>query len=95
MSKSIAEIRIKPEKIEDFKRYAADLAGATRKETGCLFYELYQSNDDPAIFFFLEEWERPEHLNSHLRSPNVAEFGNRMEGITDGPVKPFNWVRVV
>lgn len=95
MSMSIAKIKIKPDKIEDFKRYVTDLATPTRQESGCLFYYLYQMTVDLATFFFIEEWESQDQLDKHLHSPHVAQFEKKMEGITEGPVEPFSWVKVV
>jgi quinol monooxygenase YgiN len=50
----IATASVKPEKREDFKRGAATCIAATRKEEGCLLYDLHESISDPTRFVFVE-----------------------------------------
>jgi len=35
----------------------------TRKESGCISYELLQNRDDPTDFTFVEEWEKPRTID--------------------------------
>ncbi len=44
------------------------------KDAGCISYVLYQDQDSPLVFFFLETWESEELLNRHLGSEHFRAF---------------------
>ena len=95
MAKSIAKIRLKPEGIEAFQNCVAELAGPPGAEEGCLFYELYQSDEDPTVFYFLEEWRSQADLEKHLKTPHVAKFAATADVNIASPVEPIKWHRVL
>ena len=41
---------------------------STRREPGCLEYELYQLLDNPQLLFFYESWQSPEALAKHMNT---------------------------
>ncbi len=45
----------------------------TRRERGCVRYDLMQSRVDPDAFVFIEEWEDEAALQEHLRDPDVQQ----------------------
>ena len=47
----------------------------TRKEAGCIRYDLVRGPGKPAEFAFIEEWESAEHLDAHLQTAHVREAG--------------------
>ena len=49
------------------------LVEPTRKEDGCIRYELMQNKQSPEQFIFVEEWKDDEALDKHLMSPHVSE----------------------
>jgi len=95
MAKSIAKIKVKAECVAAFQQAVAELAIPTRKEAGCVFYELYQMKDEKEVFFFMEEWKSEDDLKQHLSSPHVKAFGEKVDPMTDGDVQPFFWNKVV
>jgi quinol monooxygenase YgiN len=46
----------------------------TRREPGCVRYELAQSVTDPDEFVMLEEWRSQADLDAHMASPHVAQL---------------------
>jgi quinol monooxygenase YgiN len=46
----------------------------TRREVGCLNYDLHQGVDDPSLFFFHETWESAADHRAHLDSPHVRNL---------------------
>ncbi|MFC4603141.1 putative quinol monooxygenase [Rhodococcus kronopolitis] len=48
------------------------LVTETRKEPGCVRYELLQRRDDPRELMLVEEWESQEHLDAHTRTPHFV-----------------------
>lgn len=46
----------------------------TRKEVGCLTYDLHTSDDDPGLFFFHETWQSADDHRAHLDTPHVRHL---------------------
>jgi quinol monooxygenase YgiN len=68
--KVVAHIRAKTGKEEEMKQVLLGLIGPTRKEAGCLRYELYQNGEDAADLTFLEDWESDAALDAHMQTPH-------------------------
>jgi quinol monooxygenase YgiN len=45
----------------------------TRKEAGCISYELLQNKQDPTDLTFVEEWESDAALDAHLATEHIRE----------------------
>ncbi len=45
------------------------LLSPTRKEAGCIQYDLHRSTDDPGVFVFYEIWKSKQDLEQHLEMP--------------------------
>ncbi|MFO1519012.1 MAG: putative quinol monooxygenase [bacterium] len=67
----IALFKAKPGKEESLKAFLTRFIEPTRRERGCLRYELHQNTADPADFAFIEEWEDHGTLDDHLKSPHI------------------------
>lgn len=63
----------------------------TRKENGCLRYDLFVDLADAGKFTFIEEWESVETLEEHGRSPHITSGRARMADILREP----GWVQVL
>ena len=68
----VAEITAKAGKEAELKRLLLGLVEPTRKEEGCVQYDLHQSTDTPARFVFYENWTSREALDRHLKSPHLT-----------------------
>lgn len=76
----VAKLKAKPDHIEVVKEGLLNLVAPTRKEAGCLQYDLHQDQNDPSTFIFLEEWESAAHLQAHSQSAHIAAFGAVAKG---------------
>jgi quinol monooxygenase YgiN len=74
MIKVAAKCVIKKESIETFKSITSTLIDETRKEDGCISYELFQDNDNEQVFIFVENWGNQEKLNQHINSKHCKEL---------------------
>ena len=74
-----------PDKIDFVKAELEKLIPITRKEAGCIQYDLHQDNENPAYFLFYENWESRELWQTHMNAPHLAAF---MEA-TDGAIEKF------
>jgi len=73
----------KPEKRDELKLQLTALLEATRKEAGCIAYELNNLADDSSVFVFYESWENQKALDDHFNGAGFQQFWNRrMEYLT-------------
>ena len=67
----IATFQARAGKETELKAALLDLLAPTRKEAGCLNYDLHQLPEDPARFLFHENWTSKAHLDAHLQSAHI------------------------
>lgn len=67
----VARVTARPDKVDDLRAVLSGLIEPTRKEPGCIHYELLQNNADPTDFTFVEEWESDAALDAHLASAHI------------------------
>ena len=70
----IAHLIIRPGTAPLLLDAARRCVAETRKESGCISYDLYQSITDPDDLTFIERWEHRDALSAHSRSAHVAEW---------------------
>ncbi|MGL5061666.1 MAG: putative quinol monooxygenase [Microcoleus sp.] len=89
MSKStlhvVARLTAIPDKVEELKSLLLSVIEPTRREEGCIKYELFQSQADPEYFTFVEEWESEELLQIHLASTHIQAALSQLEGLAVAP----------
>ena len=83
----IATASVKQEKRDDFKRGAAACIAATRKEEGCLLYDLHESITDPTRFVFVEQWTTRDALGAHGRAEHIREWRKIVKECVSAPTK--------
>jgi quinol monooxygenase YgiN len=57
------------------------LISPTRKEEGCLQYDLHRCADQPGTFLFHEVWETREHHTAHTRTPHYLRWNARKDAL--------------
>lgn len=70
VSKSI----VKADKIAEYKQQVVRLIEETRKESGCISYDLCQDIDNSNILTFIEKWESKQHLDAHMKTAHFMEI---------------------
>lgn len=68
----MASIVVRPEQAAAARTLLADLARASRREPGCLAYELFQRADQPHVFRTVEQWQGAADVDAHMKTPHVA-----------------------
>jgi len=76
----IARPTVDPDKLDNIKQAMLELVENTRKEEGCLRYELHQDNNQPNKLTFLETWESYELWQKHMDGEAVRKFRQRSSG---------------
>lgn len=62
------------------------MARETRKEAGCILYELQQSHDDAREFIMVEYWRDAEAVALHDASAHMAALAADLPALVDRPV---------
>ena len=58
----------------------------TRREAGCILYELQRSSDDPREFIMVEYWADAEALALHDASAHMAALRADLPALLERPV---------
>jgi quinol monooxygenase YgiN len=75
--KVILRVIAKSNKIDELKTILLQLAAASRRENGCLDYEVLQNTTDPRDFTLVEAWTTEAALDNHLITAHVQEAFSR------------------
>jgi len=93
MIKVVAKNKVMNDKLETILKLYEELVRETRKEEGCILYELFQDMEDPSVLTMIEEWEDKASLDKHMKTehfmrivPMVGEF------VTDKSLNIYNKV---
>lgn len=71
--KVILRLVAKPDKVDALKHILIGLAAPTRKEPGCLSWEIFQNLAEPCDFTFVEEWASDAALDAHWATAHVQD----------------------
>ena len=77
----VAKLVAKKESVESVKSELLKLIAPTRKEDGCIEYNLHQDNEDPALFIFYETWECAACLEKHINTDHFKAYVRTVEGM--------------
>ena len=70
------------------------LVGPTRKEEGCLRYDLHRSTDTPSAFLLHEVWETRDAHTEHMHSPHFLRWNARKDALLASRDSTF-WKQIV
>ena len=70
----IARMQARPDRIEDLRVELDNLIAATRREAGCINYDLHVHADDPTVFAFHETWADRDAWEAHDDADHVHAF---------------------
>ena len=80
----VATFQAKPGKEAELRAALIGLVAPTRKEAGCLNYDLHILPEDPAKFLFHENWTSKAHLDTHLQSAHIQALLPRVPELAVG-----------
>ncbi len=63
-----------------------EMADSSRRESGCLAYEVYLSVEDPDTVVLWQQWSSLEALENHFASDHVDAFLDVIPDYIDGQV---------
>ena len=69
----------KPNQEEKLKELLSAMVKPSKKEDGCINYNIYQYKDNPRKFMAVETWRDEEALDNHKKSPHYAIYKSSYE----------------
>ena len=87
----VARIRAKAGQENAVRDALLALVPPTTAEMGCISYDLHQSNDDPSLFLFYENWLSRDDLDDHLQSPHLLAWRAKAGALLAEPVDISLW----
>jgi quinol monooxygenase YgiN len=83
MPSVIATIKVKQDKVDEARKFLADLARSVQQdEPGTLAYVAHQRKDDPTTFVFYEKYADDEAFATH--GANLRKVGAQFATLLDG-----------
>jgi quinol monooxygenase YgiN len=79
VSKSI----VKEGKLAEYKQKTVHLIEETRKEVGCISYDLCEDIDNPNILTFIEKWEDKMSLDAHMKTTHFVEIVPKLKDLRE------------
>ena len=61
----IAEVNIKPDKVEELQNYMAEILPDTRSFEGCNSIEIYMNSEDNTKMVLVENWESIDNYHKY------------------------------
>ena len=77
----VARVKARPGRVNELLSVLYSMVEPTRKEPGCISYELLQNNEDPTDFTLIEEWQSDTALQSHFATKHFKEALTKMPNL--------------
>ncbi|QFG52872.1 putative quinol monooxygenase [Chryseobacterium sp.] len=85
----VALFRFRENYLMDAVEILNKLVYETRKEEGCLQYDLVEDTDQKGVFFIAELWRSAEHHRQHNVSEHLMEFRRLAAPLLEGAVQVY------
>jgi quinol monooxygenase YgiN len=79
----VANIKAKNDTVDLVKAELLKLIKVTRKEKGCINYDLHQDNTNPVHFMFYENWQSRELWKNHMNNSDLKAYMDATAGAVD------------
>jgi len=90
----VAQIKAKPGNESQVRLLLLSLVATSRKDAGCLNYDLHQGTNDPTLFLFHENWTSKAHLDAHLQKPDLQAALARVGQLVAEPPQITLWEKI-
>lgn len=85
MIRVVAKFHLKAGQTEKAIQIAQEMITLTRKEEGCVRYELAQASQDDTQLVVLEAWESPKALEVHSASEHFLRLVPQLAALCQTP----------
>ncbi len=91
----IVRIKARPDKVNELLSVLSSLVEPTRKELGCLSYELLQHNEVPTDLTLVEEWQNENALELHIATKHFKDAMTNLPNLVaaEPDIRKYHLVR--
>lgn len=90
----VALFRFKENNLMEAVELFQTLVRETRKEDGCLQYDLIEDKDIKGTFFLIELWESVEHHNQHNGADHLMDFRKNSSKILEETAQVYKGFKI-
>ena len=90
----VATFQARPGKEAELKNALVSLVAPTRKEAGCINYDLHVSPEDAGKFLFHENWTSKAALDAHLKNTHIQVLLPRLDELCVGMPEIKIWEKI-
>lgn len=90
----IAQVKAQPGKEAEVRELLLSLVAPSRKDAGCLNYDLHQATENPTMFLFHENWTSKAHLDAHLQKPDLQAVLGKVGKLVAEPPQITLWENI-
>lgn len=83
----LIHVKAKEGMAAQFEAAFSEAMKGSRKDKGCLAYDLNRVPDSPTDYVIYERWASLEAVKSHLEKAHVVKLLNRLPEVTEGAPK--------
>ncbi len=84
----LARIRPRPGANENLRRVLTGLVAPTRREPGCIAYNLHEERTPEGVMFsFYEVWREKADHTAHTGTPHLRAFLARQAELVEGEIE--------
>ena len=76
----VATVVVKQEYKEEVLKSIKTVVDATRKESGNIFYDVFEDVKNPLKFVFIEMWKSQAAIDAHNKTAHFNDFVKAVEG---------------
>jgi len=77
----IAHVMSKADSVEQVRTILSALVEPTRRESGCVSYNLLEQQSEPGQFSTVEEWASVEAEEAHFSTPHILSALQQLSGL--------------
>jgi quinol monooxygenase YgiN len=81
----VAIAKSKEGRAEEARALMSEVAAESRKEEGCIAYDLHVDKNDADRIVVLERWESQDALDHHFTLPHTAKVTESMDMLDELP----------
>ena len=90
----VATFQARPGREAELRAALTGLVAPTRKEAGCINYDLHVSPEEASRFLFHENWTSKAHLDAHLQSAHIKALLPRVDELCVAFPEIKTWERI-
>lgn len=90
----VALMKFKENHLFDAIELLKKLVSETRKEEGCMQYDLMEDKDNKGQFFIVELWENEEYLHKHSRQEHLLEFRKNAISMMESQTEVYRGMKI-